>query len=93
MRDEHSAILYGDAMIIYGGFVDIGERTSQIIKYDFKKKEWEIVEQEGEIVPNSRVGHSAVIFEDTMYIFGGRDYDNVRLNDLWAFNFVNQKWM
>jgi len=40
-------------------------------------------------MPILRAGHSAVVFKDKMLVFGGKDEDNVKLNDLWAFNFSN----
>jgi len=33
-RDEHSAILIGDTMVIFGGF-EAGQRTNDIFKYHF----------------------------------------------------------
>lgn len=36
--------------------------------------------------PPRRAGHSGVVFGDSIYIFGGKDDDNYKLNDLWEFN-------
>jgi hypothetical protein len=38
-RDEHSAIVYEDSIIIFGGF-SFGKRTNDLFKYDIKNNEW-----------------------------------------------------
>ena len=60
--------------------------------FHFKTKTWEKIQYEGYTVPCNRVGHSAAIGFDTengdcMYIFGGKDDENNKLNDVWKFNF------
>ena len=35
-RDEHSCVIYNDAMVVFGGFM-YGERTNSIFKYHFRK--------------------------------------------------------
>ena len=87
-RDEHTALIYEGAMIIYGGFVN-GERTSDIYKYYFKENKWEFVQPLGDKVPPKRAGHSAVRYKDSMFVFGGKDEENNKLNDLWEFNLNN----
>jgi N-acetylneuraminic acid mutarotase len=39
-----------------------------------------------------RAGHSAIIYNDSMVIFGGRDEYNNKLNDIWQFNFSSYTW-
>jgi len=48
-------------------------------------------------LPCERVGHSAVMKNDPengdcMYIFGGKDEENNKLNDTWKFNFTTLQW-
>ena len=42
-RDEHTAVIHGDTIILFGGFVD-GERTNHIYKLYLNKNIWEKVE-------------------------------------------------
>ncbi len=42
--------------------------------------------------PPARAGHSAIVYEDSMYIFGGKDEENNKLNDLWQFVFSTYQW-
>jgi N-acetylneuraminic acid mutarotase len=87
-RDDHTAVLYEGSMVIFGGFVD-GERTNDIYRYYFKDNKWEKVAVLGMDAPLPRAGHSALVYADSMVIFGGRDEDNNKLNDLWLFNFTS----
>lgn len=84
-RDEHSADAYQDDMYVYGGFASKGP-TSQILKYSFGDNKWEEVKVKG-ISPPSRAGHSSAISGQFMWIFGGKDVENNKLNDLWQFDF------
>jgi len=40
--------------------------------------------------PTPRHSHSAVVYEDSMYVFGG--YDGHYRNDFYRFNFVTGNW-
>ena len=77
-------------MVIFGGF-ERGVRKNTIMQYSFKNNTWELVEAVGQM-PQARAGHSAVIYSDAMYVFGGKDEDNEKLNDLWCFNFETKRW-
>jgi N-acetylneuraminic acid mutarotase len=95
-RDEHSCILYGDSMIIFGGF-SFGQRTNDVYAYNFNTNKWTWMAYEGKVAPCPRAGHSAVIkidqtSGDCMYIFGGKDDDNNKLNDTWKFNLKTSTW-
>lgn len=41
-RDEHTAILVEDTMVVFGGF-EAGQRTNDIFKYHFDSGVWEKV--------------------------------------------------
>jgi len=40
--------------------------------------------------PTPRHSHSAVVYEDSMYVFGG--YDGHYRNDFYRFNFTTHQW-
>lgn len=79
-------------MVIFGGFICGGTRCNTIYRYYFKDNKWEHVKIMGEIMPSPRAGHSSVIHNDSMYVFGGKDEDNNKLNELWRFDFTNYTW-
>ena len=71
-------------MYIFGGFI-AGVNSNSMVSYNFAKQAWTLIESAGDM-PCPRNGHSACIFEGYMYIFGGRTFENKKLNDLWKFN-------
>lgn len=75
-------------MVIFGGF-ERGVWKNSIIQYHFDNNLWEKIEYKSEEAPIPRAGHSAVIYDNKMYIFGGKDEDNEKLKDLWSFDFTN----
>lgn len=96
-RDEHSCVLLGNSMIVFGGFA-YGQRTNDIYQFTFSNNTWRKIAAAPGDIPMPRAGHSAVIKEDSsngdcMYIFGGKDDDNNKLNDTWKFNFKTSEWI
>ena len=77
-------------MYIFGGFI-AGERTDQLIVYSFKGPAWARIKTNGPS-PSARNGHSACIYKNCMYVFGGRNNDNKKLNDLWKYEILTQEW-
>ena len=71
-RDEHSAVIYESSMVIFGGFVK-GERVNEVYKYYFKENRWEKVRPIGSKQPAPRAGHSCILSDEKMIIFGGKD--------------------
>jgi len=96
-RDEHTAIIHDEQMIVFGGFVD-GERVNHTFRFIFKTGEWKLVTTSSEAVPPPRAGHSATLHvsdesgEPFMYIFGGKDLQNTKLNDLWRLSLTRDVW-
>lgn len=93
-RDDHSAVAIGDQyMVIFGGFVDGGERTNETWKYVIATNRWERITWPASApAPSARAAHSAIARGNEMIIFGGRDEDNEKLNDIWSFNCETSKW-
>lgn len=42
--------------------------------------------------PSNRSGHTAVLDGNFMYIFGGSNVINDKLNDLWRLNLTEHTW-
>lgn len=84
-RDEHSAVLDGDSMLIFGGYLDL-QRTNDLFRYHFKENRWEKVEAVGEKKPCPRSGHSAIVWQDYMIVYGGKDNESNKLSDVWSFD-------
>lgn len=52
---------------------------------------WRAVSASSSLRPGPRSGAASVVFEDSLYVFGGYG-GNGRLDDLWAFSFVENAW-
>uniref|UniRef100_A0A7S3FU64 Uncharacterized protein n=1 Tax=Strombidium rassoulzadegani TaxID=1082188 RepID=A0A7S3FU64_9SPIT len=83
-------------MVVFGGFA-FGEKSNDIYKFNLKDHSWERIMPVSDVMPCTRSGHSAVLRSDqingdTMYIFGGKDIDNNKLNDIWKFNLRKLHW-
>ena len=91
-RDEHTAVVFENesSMIVFGGFCN-GERTNEAVKYLFQENRWVKINQQG-TGPSPRSGHSACVYEGCMYVFGGKDEDNNKLNDLWKLDLNTYTW-
>mmetsp|Transcript_2846 Transcript_2846/g.2670 ORF Transcript_2846/g.2670 Transcript_2846/m.2670 type:complete len:99 (+) Transcript_2846:593-889(+) len=72
-RDEHTALIYENSMVIFGGFDLNGDRVNDIYRYFFKENKWEKIMVMGGDLPTPRAGHSAVMVGDVMIIFAGKD--------------------
>lgn len=94
LRDEHTAVVCqtNGLMIVFGGYNE-GARTNDIIIYNFSAHLWTKVKlAEGSPKPCPRSGHSAVLHQGDMYVFGGKDEDANKLQDLWKFNYNQLSW-
>ena len=91
-RDEHTAVVHKNKMYIFAGF-EKGVRKNTIMCFDFDSNKWSSISvAEKETQPPPRAGHSACVYGDSMYVFGGKDEDNEKLKDFWSFNFESKTW-
>ena len=42
--------------------------------------------------PIPRAGHTGTLYDHNLYVFGGKDDENNKLNDLWRFNMIDKVW-
>lgn len=80
-RDEHTCVVYDNSLVIFGGF-KFGEKTNTMFRYHINSNTWEQIYASNP--PSPRVGHSACyVHNNAMIIFGGKDGENNKLNDIW----------
>ncbi|KXJ09389.1 Leucine-zipper-like transcriptional regulator 1 [Exaiptasia diaphana] len=96
-RSKHTLVAWSDALYVFGG--DNGKRMlNDMLRFDIKEGSWSRAITKGS-PPAPRYHHSAVIFEDTMLIFGGFTgdlYSNTNLqnkNDLFEYRFNAGQWV
>ncbi|KFD47180.1 hypothetical protein M514_11949 [Trichuris suis] len=99
-RDGHSACVYNDQMIIFGGFEEGYQRFSNdTYALDFRNNCWHQLHPEGP-PPVWRDFHTATMIRDRMYVFGGRSdesgpfHTNSELynTELMYLDFADNSW-
>lgn len=88
-RDRHVATVFDDSLYIFGGF-DGTMRVNDLHSYNLETNEWQAVEVLGGTAPSPRHSHAAVVYHQSMYVFGG--YDGSYRSDLHEFNFYTRRW-
>lgn len=58
--------------------------------YDLERNEWQSVPIARGTPPSPRHSHAAVVYSDSMFVFGG--YDGSYRNDFHEFNFTSRSW-
>jgi N-acetylneuraminic acid mutarotase len=89
---HHTSSVFGDDMFVFGGVLG-SEPSSNLYKYSFLKDEWEILQtnQNNVFTPTPRFKHSSFIFQECLYILGGRNFVNY-CPDMFCFNLKTNKW-
>ena len=99
-RDRHVAsnflyiipiVVHNRSIFIFGGY-DGFNRVNDFYEYNLDANTWQEVLSSGAggPPPTPRHSHSAVIYEDSLYIFGG--YDGHYRKDFYRFNFSTASW-
>jgi N-acetylneuraminic acid mutarotase len=90
-RDRHSAVRHDKSIFVFGGY-DGQAKLSDFYEYNTETNTWQEVICSGHgVTPSARHSHSCVVYEDSMYLFGG--FDGYFKNDLHRFNFITNTWL
>lgn len=87
--DSHSSILYNETLIIFGGYQgDTIANTLYAIKLN------ELTCQKSVLInsPRARISHTAVLYGNSMYVYGGKCSHSEALNDMWELNLIEWTW-
>ena len=83
-------MVYKESIFIFGGY-DGFNRVNDFYEYNVTSRSWqEVLYQGRSTAPSPRHSHSAVVYKDSMYVFGG--YDGKYKNDFFKFDFLNNDW-
>jgi hypothetical protein len=79
---------YTETLVVFGGY-DGSTRLNDLQTYNYATNAWEEIIADGGSPPNptKRFGHSAVVYDDSMYIFGGYATTTV-MNDLHRYRLI-----
>jgi hypothetical protein len=94
-RSAHSLVVYKDHLYCFGGWRGIQAPTSNsdLYKLSFRERIWSNVPAKGE-VPFRRRVHNAVVYKDSMFVFGGYDEGKkpTEFNEVHRFDFLTEEW-
>jgi len=91
---EHTGVVYQDKMYIFGGNGgQVENYSNNVYSYPLPFKPDSVfnrIETNAE-APPARSGHTAVVYKDSMYIFGGWN-GRTSLSDFYSYHFETKTW-
>lgn len=92
-RYGHTLSMMGSNLVVFGGQLD-DQYFNELWRFDLNTLKdtpmWELV-QPPTGGPQRRAGHSAVVYKERLYIFGGTD-GQIHYNDTWCLDFATMTW-
>jgi len=89
-----ASVVWEGELYTYGGLTPEGEFLTAVKRWSGRGANVEVAARAADAElgsPPGRYGHSAVIVDDAMYVFGGQGQFGC-LDDLWRFDFVACEW-
>jgi len=96
-RCDPFVVSYGKNIIVFGGSIQDLVFPSDLHIFNTETNHWSQPQTHGDLPP-SRIGSTGVVIGDTMYIYGGGDYDKEKkqyrtlFTDIWTLNLQNYTW-
>ncbi|KAI4893214.1 hypothetical protein NFI96_022734 [Prochilodus magdalenae] len=96
--EDHSMVAHQGLLYVFGGLTDspYSNSTKPLWLFDTVKEQWLPIREQSSpsqhVMPSNRKGHSAVVLESSMYIYGG--YLDMRgsSQEFWRFNLDSRVW-
>jgi len=84
------------SFLVFGGFVN-GSRVNELAKFSMTNMttiNGQILQasSNSETCPLSRASFASSAYNDKLYIYGGQDDDNNKLDDMWEFDCATNSW-
>ncbi|EGG13735.1 Kelch repeat-containing protein [Cavenderia fasciculata] len=88
---EHTSVLYNGKIIMFGGSTGCSPQYSSIVyQYDINLNSLTVFETKGN-GPSPRSAHTAIVYNDNMYVFGG--WDGCKSNNkLYSLDLLTKHW-
>ena len=96
-RDDHvMSDLSDGSFLVFGGFVN-GSRVNELAKFTMASVQSIQAQMlqpstEAETAPKCRASLCSAVYNDKLYLFGGQDDDNNKLDDLWEYDTAADSW-
>jgi len=91
---DHSMVEYEDKLYVFGGEISFcNDQEMPLWIFNIEARTWQRGSTfSGAKAPKSLRGHSATVYKDSMFIFGG--YQDLRGSnaDVWMFHFPSSSW-
>ncbi|KPP60184.1 attractin-like protein 1-like, partial [Scleropages formosus] len=91
-RASHKAVVQGKLMWVIGGYTFNYSSFPMVLNYNLESSIWNVVPVHSG--PLQRYGHSLALYQDDIYMFGGKIETrggNVT-DELWVFNIPSRMW-
>eukprot|EP00112_Aurelia_sp_Birch-Aquarium-sp1_P002510 Seg1278.10 transcript_id=Seg1278.10/GoldUCD/mRNA.D3Y31 product="Ras guanine nucleotide exchange factor F" protein_id=Seg1278.10/GoldUCD/D3Y31 len=89
---EQTAVVYKNDAYIFGGAFATDQRTP-FWSYEFESLTWkDLSRRKFQKEPLNRRAHTAVVYRDSMFIFGGYLDTGSATNELWRYCFTTLRW-
>jgi Rab9 effector protein with kelch motifs len=82
----HSANMFQNKMLIFGGFDGIMMDIQDLFEYNFEKNEWKLIQTTGLPRYFQCASHSSILWNDEIYTFG------FNASDIYCLNLKTFKW-
>jgi len=90
-RSNHTSVMVGKKMYVFGGR-DHSNVFDGLYCFDRDEMKWNRLITQPGLTPVARAGHSMVLVEDKLVVFGGYGQDHVPRNDVAVFDLKGQSW-
>eukprot|EP00759_Apiculatamorpha_spiralis_P039342 PhF_6_TR38151/c1_g1_i1/m.56987 len=90
-RRDHTAVVYGSVMIVFGGFGRIEPVDETLVSFNVETKKWQKMRQSGDR-PMPRGGHICQMYYNFMVVHGGMGCSGVVYNDVHVLHVETGMW-
>lgn len=91
-RIGHTAVYFNTKIYIFGGYGADTGYVADVHILDLDTVTWSRPEVSGADKPDSRVGHTANVFDKAMWVFGGGAGPSKNFNDMFRFDMDTCVW-
>ena len=92
-RTSHGAVIEGGDMWVVGGeFLHRAPSDSMVTHWDMATSSWDAVPSAGTRAPSERYGHSVVIHNGALFMYGGVMRSGHVSKELWSFHLETREW-
>eukprot|EP01080_Neovahlkampfia_damariscottae_P010810 gene10810-3428_t len=82
-RCFHSSLILKEKLFIFGGYNSKDGWLNESYEFDFTTNIFSSIENKGTQIPSQRSGHSMILYDDKIWMFGGFSGPNEYFNDLY----------